>query len=168
MPKSRKQSGNQTKSQLPTSDRAFEARNRALHVLARMRHDALSLQVASREEGTTPTTVRKYFPNVLRRSKRGKWTVIKDDHEIRALRVPGAHGPVTVYAQSYTEAQLVSAYLVSLNRWRRTQKRSELAPFHGKSVGGYELITAERTLRALDDADLLQLDTLYAAQKEVI
>ena len=34
-----------------SSDRAFEAKNRAFHTIARMRHDGLSLGAASREEG---------------------------------------------------------------------------------------------------------------------
>jgi hypothetical protein len=150
------------------SDREFEAKNRALHAIARMRRDGLSLLAASREEGTTASTVKKYFPAALRRSKTGKWRATKNDRYIRTLSLPGAHGPVTVFAQTYSEAQLGSAYLASLNRWARTEKAYELASFQGVTIGGFELITAARVLRPLRDAGLLQLDSLYAAAKEAI
>src|SRR5437870_5614230 len=61
------------------SDRSFEARNRALHALARMRRETLSLWEAASTEETTPATVRKYFPAALRR-KSGKWVATKSDN----------------------------------------------------------------------------------------
>jgi hypothetical protein len=150
------------------SDKEFETRKRALHALARMRQHKLSLVAASREEGTTPATVKRYFRAALRRTKGGKWIVSKSDRYVRILRLPDVYGPTTVKAKGYAEAQLASAYLASLTRWARTEKAYELAPFHGKKVGGFELITATRTLRALRDAGLLQLDSLYAALKDTV
>jgi hypothetical protein len=152
----------------PISDREFETRKRALHALARMRKDNLSLVSASREEGTTPATVKRHFRAALSRTKRGKWVVTKNDRYVRILRLPDVHGPTTVKAKGYSEAQLASAYVASLTRWARTEKAYELASFHGKKVGGFELITATRTLRALRDAGLLQLDSLYAALKDTV
>jgi len=149
------------------SDRAFEAIVRSFHALARM-HDGFSLDAACREEGTTPATVKKHLPRALRRSKTGKWIAKKNDPYVRALKLPGPHGPVTVFARGYSEAKLASNYLASLTRWARHEKAYELAPFHGKSVGGYELVTATRTLRALRDAGLLQLDNLYASLKDTV
>lgn len=151
-----------------TSDKEFETRKRALHALARMRQDNLSLIAASREEGTTPATVKRHFRSALRRTKSGKWVATKNDRYVRVLRLPDVHGPTTVKAKGYGEAQLASAYLASLTRWARTEKLYELAPFHGKKVGGFELITSARTLRALRDAGLLQIDSLYAALKDTM
>jgi hypothetical protein len=150
------------------SDRSFEAKRRAFHTIARMRHDGLSIEAASREEGTTPATVRKYLPAALRRSKAGRWVATKSDRYIRLLSLPGAHGPVMVRARGSKDAQFASAYLASLNRWTRTGKPYELAPFHGKKIGKFELITASRTLKALGDAGLLQIDSLYAALKDAL
>ena|SRR6266567_7185613 len=150
------------------SDKEFEARTRASHALSRMRRDHLSLNDAAEEEGTTPTKIKKYFPKALRRKKPGVWVATKNDRYVRAVRLPGVHGPVTVFAKSYSEAQLASAYLASLNRWARSEKAYELASFHGKKIGGFELITAARVLRPLRDAGLLQLDSLYASVKEVL
>src|ERR1700690_999391 len=67
----------------PSSDREFEAQKRAFHAVARMRRDGLSLDAASHEEGTTPTTVRKYLPASLQRSKSGKWIATKSDRYVR-------------------------------------------------------------------------------------
>jgi hypothetical protein len=133
-----------------------------------MRHDGLSLNQAALESGTTPASVRKYVPAALRRSKTRRWVATKSDRYVRVLSLPDANGPVIVHARGSKEAQFASAYLASLNRWRRTDKPYELSPFHGKKVGGFELITAPRTLRALDDAGLLQLDSLYASLKDTL
>ena len=72
-----------------------------------------------------------------------------------------------VRARGSKEAQFASTYLSSLARWARTEKAYELAPFHGKKIGDFELLTAPRVLRPLRDSGLLQLDSLYAALKDV-
>jgi lambda repressor-like predicted transcriptional regulator len=147
------------------SDRSFAAKNRAFHVIARMRHDGVSLRDAAREENTTPATVKKLLPAALRRYKSAQWIATKSDRYVRPLSLPGPHGPVMVQARGSKEAQLASAYLASLSRWRRSEKAYELAPFHGKKIGGFTLVTASRTLRALRDTGMLQLDSLYASVK---
>ena len=148
------------------SDRAFEAKQRAFHAIARMRRDGLSLNAASRDEGTTPATVKKYLPAALSQSKRGIWTATKGDRYLRTVILPSPHGHVTVQARGSAEAELAAAYSGALARWARTGRASELAPFHGKRVGGFELLTAPRALRALGDAGLLPLDSLYASLKD--
>ena len=150
------------------SDRAFEAQKRSFHAVARMRRDGLSLIAAAHEEGTTPATVKKYLPAALRRSKTGQWVATKSDRYVRVILLPGAHGPVIARARGSKEAQFASAYLASLSRWSRTGKPYELAPFHGKKIGSFELITSSRTLKALGDAGLLQIDSLYAALKDTL
>jgi hypothetical protein len=150
------------------SDRTYEAKQRAFHTISRMRRDNVSIQEAAREEGTTPATVKKYLPASLRRSRSGRWEATKSDRYLRLLSLPGAHGPVIVRAHGSKEAQFASAYFASLHRWARTEKAYELAPFHGKRIGGFELITASRTLKALGDAGLLQIDSLYAALKDAV
>jgi hypothetical protein len=153
----------------PSSDRAFEAKKRAFEAIASMRRDQhLSLGIAAREAGTTPATIRKYLPATLRKSKMGRWTATKSDRYTRVLSLPGPHGPVIVRARGSKEAQFASAYLASLSRWTHTEKPYELAPFHGKKIGDFELITASRTLKALADAGLLHIDSLYAALKDTV
>ncbi len=154
--------------QAPSSDRTFETQKRSFDAVARMRHDDLTLAAAARAAGTTPATVRKHLPAALRKSRTGRWVATKSDRYVRLLSLPGPHGPVVVRARGSEEARFASAYLASLARWSRTEKAQELGPFHGKQIGGYQLITAPRTLRALRDAGLLQLDSLYAALKDIV
>lgn len=162
----RKMKSRSNKMKSEGSDRSFEAKNRAFHVIARMRHDGLSLRDAAREENIAPATVRRQLPAALRRSKSGRWMATKSDQYIRVLSLPGPHGPVMVRTRGSKQAQFASAYLASLSRWQRTEKAYELAPFHGKKIGNFTLITGSRTLRALGDAGMLQLESLYASVKE--
>jgi hypothetical protein len=164
----RKSSRVRQRNQDSSSDRAFEAKKRGFDAVAKMRHDKISPDVASRQAGTTLATVRKYLPATLRKTRTGRWVVTKSDRYVRFLSLPGPHGPVTVRARGSEEARFASAYLASLTRWARHEKAYELAPFHGRKIGGFELITAPRTLRALRDAGLLQLDSLYAALKDTV
>ena len=152
---------------LDADDRSFEARNRALHAIATMRREGISLTHAAREEHVSPETVKKYLPAAMRRSKSGQWFATKSDKYVRLLWLPGTDGFVPVLARGSEEAKLASAYLASLTRWAKTEKPYELASFHGKKIGGYELLTASRALIPLRDAGLLQLDSLYASIKDV-
>jgi hypothetical protein len=149
------------------TDRSFEAKKRAFQAVNTMRRDGVSLPDAARGQGTTPATIKRYLPAALRKSKAGRWVATKSDRYVRILSLPGPHGPVTVRGHGSEEARFASAYLASLARWGRTEKSYELSPFHGKKIGDFELITAPRTLRALRDAGLLQLDSLYAALKDI-
>jgi hypothetical protein len=175
-PKERKRSKRKRKDHSPgrqrvqtqSSDRAFETKKRAFDTIAKMRHDGLSLHAAARAASTTPATVGKLLPAALRKTRTGRWVATKSDRYVRLLSLPGPHGPVIVPARGSEEARFASAYLASLARWSRTEKAHELGPFHGKTIGGCQIITAPRTLRALRDAGLLQLDSLYAALKDIV
>ena len=167
-PRNERKSPARSRALSSSSDRSFEAKQRSFHAVARVRHDRLSPSQAAREEGTTLATIKKYLPATLRKTRTGRWVVTKSDTYVRVLSLPGPHGPVIVHAHGSKEAQFASSYLASLKRWTKTEKPYELAPFHGKKVGGFELITASRTLRALSDAGLLQLDSLYAALKDTV
>ena len=162
-----RQNRTRTFSALDVSDRSFEARNRALHAIAKMRRESISLSQAAREEHVSPETVQKYLPAALRRSKSGQWFATKSDQYVRLVWLPSPNGFVPVRIRGSEEAKLASAYLASLTRWARTEKLYELASFHGKRIGGYELLTATRALIPLRDAGLLQLDSLYASIKDV-
>ena len=142
---------------LDASDRSFEARNRALHAIARMRREGVSLSDAARAEGVSRKTLFKYVRAALRKTRTGAWVATKSDKYVRHLWLPGPRGMVLVRARGSEEAKLASAYLAALTRWAKTEKPYELAFFHGKRNGGYELLTAARALRALREAGLLHL-----------
>jgi hypothetical protein len=144
------------------TDRQFETIRRSFDVIARMRRDDVSLNLAARQEGLTPATVLKLLPNALRQDKKGRWVATASDSYYRFLSLPGPQGPVTVRAKGSEEAQLASEYLQAI----KSGKRSQIALFEGKSVGGLKLVTSPRTLAALRDAGFLQLDSLYASLKE--
>jgi len=111
--------------------------------------------------------MRKYVPGALHKTAVGRWAATKSDRYVRYLTLPSSRGPVRVRAHGSKQAQFASGYLSGLARWARTHKASELAEYEGKTIDGFELVTDPRTLRALRDAGLLQLDSLYAALKDV-
>jgi hypothetical protein len=132
------------------SKRSQAARERALHVLALMRHDPKqSLTSAAKLEGVKPGTVKRYFSSALKKRK-GKFRATKSDRYTVTLYVPDVHGsPVAVKTHSSRERTQLGQYLRDLGRYLRGDANA-LAAWHGKRVAGVELVTAGRTIEALE------------------
>jgi hypothetical protein len=134
------------------SERSYTARDRALHVLAAMRHDSnLSLTHAAKLQGVKRETVKKYFSSALKQAN-GKFRATKSDRYRATLYVPDAHGDsIAVKTRSSREREQLGQYLRDLGRYLRG-KRDALAPWHGKRIAGVELVTAGRTIVAIEPA----------------
>jgi len=142
-------------------ERSQSARDRALHVLANMRHDPkLSLTHAAKLQGVKPHTVKKYFPSALTRTN-GTFRATKSDRYTATLYVPDAQGnAVPVKTHSSREREQLGQYLRDLGRYLRG-KRDALAAWHGRKIAGVELVTDSRTLVAIEPA--LSEFSLYRA-----
>jgi hypothetical protein len=134
------------------SERSQAARDRALHVIAAMRPDpSLSLTHAAKLQGIKPATIKKYLPSVLNKSN-GLFRVTKSDRYAVTLFVPDTRGnSVPVKTHSSKEREQLSQYLRDLGRYLRG-KRDALAKWHGKRIAGVELVTAGRTIVAIEPA----------------
>ena len=126
------------------------ARDRALHVLAAMRRDpSLSLTHAAKLQGVKRETVKRYFPSALKEAH-GKFRVTKSDRYTATLYVPDARGnSVAVNTRSSKDRKALSRYLRDLGRYLRGS-RNALASWHGKKIAGVELLTAGRTIVAIE------------------
>ena len=146
----RRERRNLSPSSLP--ERSRFARDRALHVVAAMRRDSnLSLTRAAKLQGIKPATVKKYFPSALNVSK-GKFRATKGDRYSTTLYVPDPQGnSVPVKTHSSKERTQVSRYLRDLGRYLRGD-RDALSVWHGKKIGGVELVTDRRNVVAIEPA----------------
>jgi hypothetical protein len=133
-------------------ERSQSARDRALHVLAAMRHDPnLSLTQAAKLQGVKVKTVKKYFPSALDKTQ-GRFHATKSDRYTAVLYVPNAYGnPVPVKAHSSKDREAVGRYLRDLGRYLRGN-RDALAGWHGRKIAGVPLVTAGRTILAIEPA----------------
>jgi len=134
--------------------RQQEARNRALHVLARMRRTGVSLTTAAREEHIDPRTVRKILGSQLRQNE--------PDLLMREMFVITALGPVPVSVRGSVAASQLAKLAAAVQHFLRTGDSSALAAFQGTRVGHHELITDTQLLSTLAEAGALRLDDLYA------
>jgi len=135
------------------SERSYAARDRALHVLAAMRRDPnLSLTHAAKLQGVKRETVKKYFSSALRQSH-GTYRATKSDRYAATLYIPDAHGnSVAVKTRSSKDREALSTYLRDLGRYLRGE-RNALAAWHGRKIAaGVELVTAGRTIVAIEPA----------------
>jgi hypothetical protein len=143
------------------SQRSQSAYDRSLHVLAAMRRDPkLSLTHATELEGVKRETVKRYFPSALKQAH-GKFRVTKSDRNSATLYIPDAQGnSVPVNTRSSKDRQALSRYLRDLGRYLRGS-RNALAPWQGKQIAGVPLVTAGRTIVAIEPA--LSEFSLYRA-----
>jgi hypothetical protein len=126
-----------------------------------MRRDPkLSLSHAATLQGVKRETIKKYFSSALRRSE-GRFRATKSDRYAATLYIPDAYGnSVPVHTRSSKDRETLSQYLRDLGRYLRG-KRDALAPWHGKKIAGVELVTAGRTIAAIEPA--LSEFSLYRA-----
>ena len=149
--------------------RQRETRERALRALRRMRKGA-SLSAASRAEHTKPATVRRHVGRAVRRdTPGGRFRAAPTDRLVRLLQVRAEDGElVRVPARSLAVARFLSQYENAVAHFLRTGDASRLLVFRGKRVTTedgrrIELLTDAERLQTLAAADLVHLDSLYAA-----
>lgn len=135
-------------SRLPVRSQA--ARDRALHVIAAMRHDPnLSLTHAARLQGVKRETVRKYFSSALKVSG-GRFRVTKGDRFVAFLNLPDEQGDIRLRKfRSSKERGQAHAFLEDLNRYQRG-KLATLAKWRDVKLGGFGLLTDPRTIKTTE------------------
>lgn len=147
----------------PRAKSKAEARNRALHVLARMRRGE-SLSKAARAEHIKPATARKYLGRQFHQDAPGKpWKATKSDRLSTYMSVLTDRGRMTARARGYRERLLASRHNILIARWRRGEPGvdAELAELEGQTVGGLALLTDTKLLASLEDSDELAFEELY-------
>jgi len=134
--------------------RSTEARDRALHALVAMR-SGTSISRAARENGVTPRTIKRYAGSALVQDRPGgRIRATKSDRLVRYLQIPGSAGPVEITAHGSKEASEFAKYKSAVNRLLRGD-RDALASWHGRRIGGFQLVTDTKTLVAQARNDLL-------------
>jgi hypothetical protein len=152
----------------PENAKGTDARTRALHVLAKMRREKLSLAEACRLEHIKPSTFLRQVGSAVHQDKPGgRYRPVTGDRFRRDLQVPTVLGPTPVPIYGSKNAKEISNYLNAVALYLRRGDASKLKRFKGKTVGvrgqKLELITDPQTLSALALAGALQFDQLYGA-----
>lgn len=152
----------------PRNARESETRKRALHALAKMRREGVSLAAASRLAHIKPGTVLRYVGTAVRQDRPGgRYRSAAGDKFRRDLQIPTSLGPIRVPVFGTKAARKISKYANAINHYLRTGDASRLKPFKGKTIRvgrkRVELITDLATLSLLAEAGALRLDQLYAS-----
>ena len=101
---------------------------------------------AAKDNGTTARTMRRYVGSGLAQDRPGRRIrATKSDRLVRYLQIPGPEGPKNVTARGSKEASEFASYKAAINRLLRGDRHA-MAPWHGKKIGGVELITDTKTL----------------------
>jgi hypothetical protein len=143
------------------SGRSFAARDRALHALADIRHGSSPSQ-AARDNGVTIRTIRKYVGSALLQDRAGgRIRATNSDRLVRYVQIPGQYGPIEIRVHGSRQASDAARFNAAVNRYLRGDLNA-LAPWHGKKIGGVELITAGPAIKSLAQKELLP-HSLYRA-----
>ena len=150
------------------SSRSQLARNRALHALALMRREKLSLSEACRLEHIKPATLLRHAGRAIRQDNAGgRYRATASDRLRREVQIPSALGQTTISISGSKSATEIAEYQNAVARYLRKGDASKLRQFQGKKVGigknKVELITDPASLSSLALAGALQFDQLYAS-----
>ena len=150
---------------VPRNSREMEARTRALHALAMMRHGA-SISHAARDNEVSARTIKRYAGAALIQDRPGgRIRASKSDRLIRYLQIPGPNGPVDINVRGSKAAAEVARYKAAVNRLLHGD-RDALKDWHGKKIAGIPLITDTKTL--VEQAHLEMLPySLYRSSQVV-
>ncbi len=110
----------------------------------------------------TVRTIKKYVGRALLQDRPGgRIRAAKSDRLVRYVQITGPYGPIEITAHGSKEASDAAKYDAAVNRYLRGDLKA-LAPWHGKKIGGVELITAGPALKGLAQKELLP-HSLYRA-----
>jgi len=156
------------KSSKPENAKGTDAQTRALHALAKMRRDKVSLAEACRLEHIKPSTFLRHIGSAVRQDRPGgRYRATAGDRLRRDLQIPTALGPTPVPIYGSKQAREISQYLNAIALYLRKGDASKLERFQGKTLRvrgeNVELTTDPATLSALALAGALQFDQLYAS-----
>lgn len=145
-------------------ERRQETILRAYSVVSRLRAGEGWLRGLSREEQTTPRTVRRIAGSALRKTSHGRWAARGSDQLRRPMRVISTQGVVESMVRSSGEATLDSRHANVVGRFLANDPRAreELRQFRGERVGSYALETDEQRLKALARRGVLAWPEIYA------
>src|SRR5258708_4253230 len=156
------------KSSEPENAKCANARTRALHALAKMRRDKLSLAEACRLEHIKPSTFLRHVGSAVHQGRPGgRYQARAGDRFRRDLQIPTALGPTRVPIHGSKKSKEISNYLNAIALYLRKGDASKLDLFKGKIIRvrgqKLQLITDPPTLSGLAMAGALQFDQLYAS-----
>jgi hypothetical protein len=141
--------------------RSLAARNRALHALADIRRGSSSSQ-AARDNGVSLRTMKRYVGSALFQHRPGaRIRATKSDRLVRYVQIPGQYGPIEIQVRGSKQASDAARFNAAVSRYLRGDL-SALTPWHGRRIGGVELITAGPALKGLAQKELLP-HSLYRA-----
>ena len=149
------------------SPREQEAKVRGFAAINRVRRgESKTLSSAARAESTSVRTIRRLLPAALVQSRRGGRIRVKagDPYSAR-VEIITDRGALKVTARGSRERELAGRHRAAVIQvLRGNEPPSTLQQFHGKNVGGQELISDPDRLFALaEGAKLDQLDALYVS-----
>jgi hypothetical protein len=132
-----------------------------------MRSKKASLKRASKENGISSHTVKRWSSSALQKRSSGKWTAKKSDNLLRVLMIPASGGKREIVVRGFQRASQVAKYSAAVDRYVETGDASRLNKFRGKSIkdaDGAEipLLTDRAELNRLGSAGVLSFESLYA------
>jgi hypothetical protein len=125
-----------------------------------------SLAAAVRQVGLKPDTFKRHVGKaVRRRGAAGRFFALSTDTLRREVQVLTEQGRVPVVVNDLKTARLLSEHLNAVGHFYRRNDPSKLHKFEGKTVkvNGLKLalLTDPATLRELEGADAVRVDSLY-------
>jgi hypothetical protein len=130
------------------------------------RGEAKTVSAAARVEGTTLRAIRALVPKAITQDRPGgHLRVTASDRYSAKVQILANEGALTATARGSRERELAGQHRATVIRvLRGLEPKSALERYHGKKVGGHELISDYAQLSSLAQAGVIgQLEPLYVS-----
>jgi DNA-binding CsgD family transcriptional regulator len=139
---------------------------KSARALTAMRSEGISLSRAAREQGISPSTVKRHAKSALRKT-RGRYKARASDRMLRVLVLPTSDGLAEIASRDSRSATIAGEYWNAVQTFLQTGDDTELRRFRGVSIVDADgkavpLLADLDELERLGAAGVLSFESLYA------
>jgi hypothetical protein len=130
------------------------------------RGEAKTVTAAARAEGTTARAIRAFVPAALSQDRPGSRIRVRPSDRYSAkVRILANDGALTITARGSRQRELAGQHRTTVMQvLKGLEPKSVLEQYHGRKVGGHELVSDYAQLSRLAQAGVVgHLDTLYVS-----
>jgi hypothetical protein len=141
--------------------------DRVISVISKMRTAKHSLAQASRDEGISPRTVKRWGSAALRKAPGGRYVAKTSDTLLRLMVILTPQGPREIVVRGSKQATLLAEHWNALDRYVVTGDSKPLKTFRDKTIKdangvNVSLLTDLPTVDRLASAGVLSFESIYA------
>jgi len=148
------------------SDQHRRTWDKALRALGKMRKEGVSAKDAAHDSDISPSTLRRWLGNTLRKNGRGRLRANTGDSFLRPLRVLTPDGLRDILVKGTRRASQISRHWIAVNQLLDATDLHALEKFKGMSIvdasgNEFPLLTLKTEVKRFGAAGVFTFESIY-------